>query len=52
VGAIAIGAASASREVKDNLPAFLFDDMENGKFGRDYLVGLDKKLDALLQGGK
>jgi ADP-ribosyl-[dinitrogen reductase] hydrolase len=45
VAAVALGAASASREVADDLPAFLFDDLENGVFGRDYLVRADRRLE-------
>ena len=28
----------------NNLPQFLFDELENGKYGRDYLISLDDKL--------
>jgi ADP-ribosylglycohydrolase len=49
VAAVALGAASASREVTDDLPAFLFDDLENGPFGRDYLIAMDKKLERLMK---
>lgn len=45
VAAVALGAASASSEVADDLPAFLFDDLENGPFGRDYLMRTDRKLE-------
>ena len=36
------------KSVKD-LPAFLFDEMENGTYGRDYLIGLDEKLNLKFQ---
>lgn len=44
VAAIALGAASASREFSNDLPAFLSDDLENGVYGRDYIAQLDSKL--------
>ena len=45
VAAIAMGAASNSKEIKKDLPKILINKLENGKFGRDYLIGLDKKLE-------
>lgn len=47
VAAIALAAASCSRDVSQNLPAHLADTLENGAFGRDYLVALDARLLAL-----
>ncbi|MCY1073570.1 ADP-ribosylglycohydrolase family protein [Archangium lansingense] len=47
VAAIALGAASCSRDVTQNLPAHLADALENGAFGRDYIVALDARLMAL-----
>lgn len=44
VATIALGAASNSREIKQNLPENLVRDLENGIYGRDYLIKLDKKL--------
>jgi ADP-ribosylglycohydrolase len=44
VAALALGAAAASPEVKQDLPAFLYDNLENGKYGRDFLKDLDDKL--------
>jgi ADP-ribosylglycohydrolase len=44
VAAIALGAAAASAEVKQDLPQVLVDGLENGPYGRDYLVALDKRL--------
>jgi len=44
VAAIAIGAASCSQEVKDDLPQVLFTDHENGEFGLDYFRDRDEKL--------
>jgi ADP-ribosylglycohydrolase len=43
-GAIAMSAASCSDEMHRNLPKFLFDRLENGKFGREYLIQLDQML--------
>ncbi len=47
VATIALGAASSSREVTNDLPQPLVDGLENGVFGRDYLIDLDAKLLAL-----
>ena len=44
VAAIAMGAASMHPNLEQNLPEPLFDKLENGKFGRDYLKKLDWKL--------
>jgi len=41
---IAMAAAACSKEVNQDLPQHLIDNLENGKFGRDYLIKLDKKL--------
>ena len=46
VAAIAMACASVSREVDQNLPRVLFDYLENGEYGRDYLIGMDEKLQA------
>jgi len=47
VAAIAMGAASCSREIEKDLPQCLVDGLENQKFGRDYLIAIDQKLMAL-----
>lgn len=44
VAAIALGAASPSHEVEQDLPQHLFEKLENGKFGRDYLNQVDGTL--------
>ncbi|VTR91424.1 ADP-ribosylation/Crystallin J1 OS=Microcoleus vaginatus FGP-2 GN=MicvaDRAFT_1116 PE=4 SV=1: ADP_ribosyl_GH [Gemmata massiliana] len=44
--AIAMAAASGSREIRQDLPQHLLDGLENGSYGRDYLVSLDEKLRA------
>ena len=48
VAAVALGAASVCNEIEDDLPDWLFRDLENGEFGRDYLATLDRKLDAAM----
>jgi ADP-ribosyl-[dinitrogen reductase] hydrolase len=48
VAAIALGAAAASPEVDDNLPAVLIDGLENDVFGRDYLVAADLRLEEAM----
>lgn len=47
VATIALGTASCSSEYEDDLPDVLFDTLENGKYGKDYLVELDKQLTLL-----
>ncbi len=44
VATIAIAAACWSKEVEQNIPQHLYDDLENKEYGRDYLKGLDDKL--------
>jgi ADP-ribosylglycohydrolase len=44
VAAIAMAAASGSAEIAQDLPRHLIDGLENGRYGRDYLVELDAKL--------
>jgi ADP-ribosylglycohydrolase len=47
VAAIALSAASAplmGGPVKEDLPQQLIDGLENGPFGRDYIIELDRKL--------
>ena len=47
VAAIALAAGSCSTEIAQNLPAHLFDELENGQYGRDYIRLLDTQLMAL-----
>ena len=44
VACIALGAAAACPEVARDLPRVLYSDLENGGYGRDYLVGLQTQL--------
>jgi ADP-ribosylglycohydrolase len=44
-GAIAGGAASACEEIKDDLPCWMPSCLENGKFGWNYLVHMDSRLE-------
>lgn len=44
VAAIALAGASQSSEIKNDLPGWLFYEMENGPFGKDYIEKLDQKL--------
>jgi ADP-ribosyl-[dinitrogen reductase] hydrolase len=48
IATIALGAASCSSEVAQDLPQVLIDGLENVNYGRDYLVGLDAQLAALI----
>ena len=52
VAAIACGAASFSREVVQDLPQVLYDNLENGTYGRDYLRQVDAQIAALIQVNK
>lgn len=47
VAAIALAAGSCSSEIAQDLPSHLFDKLENGPYGREYLRSLDKQLMAL-----
>jgi ADP-ribosylglycohydrolase len=44
VATIALGSASSSEEYLRDLPGSLVAGLENGAFGRDYLISLDKNL--------
>jgi ADP-ribosylglycohydrolase len=44
VATVALAAASWSKEMKKDLPAGLVDTLENGRYGKDYLIELDNKL--------
>lgn len=45
-GAIAMSAASCSNEMDRNLPKVLYERLENGTWGRDYILQLDSMLMA------
>ena len=47
VAAIALAAGSCSTEIAQDLPAHLFDGLENGQCGRDYIRLLDTQLMSL-----
>lgn len=44
VATIALQAASGSKEIKNDLPAELLEGLENGPYGREYLIKLDQQL--------
>lgn len=44
VAAIALAAGSCSKEIAGDLPDSLLKKLENGKYGREFLSNLDKKL--------
>jgi ADP-ribosylglycohydrolase len=44
VATIALAAGACSREMTQDLPVQLIQGLENDKFGRDFLVDLDKQL--------
>jgi ADP-ribosyl-[dinitrogen reductase] hydrolase len=47
VATIALAAGACSSEIVQDLPAPLVDGLENGPYGRDYLIALDQRLLAL-----
>lgn len=47
VAAIALAAASCSVEIEPDIPSHLIETLENGSYGRDYLINLDKQLMSL-----
>lgn len=49
VATIALAAASCCEEVTQDLPAHLIEGLENGTYGRDYIINLDKQLLSLVQ---
>lgn len=44
VAAVAMGLSSLSKEIKQDIPRNLYDNLENGAFGKDYLEMLERKL--------
>ena len=44
VATVALGAASCSREIAQDIPSVLIDNLENGEYGLDYLRALDAQL--------
>jgi ADP-ribosylglycohydrolase len=48
VAVIALAAASCSIEVEQNLPQHLSDRLENGTYGREYIIELDRRLMSLV----
>ncbi len=48
VAAIACGAASVCEEIKPDTPEHLILTLENGPYGKDYLVGLDDRLKTII----
>ena len=49
VAAIALAAGSCSTEIAQDLPVHLFDELENGQYGRDYIRLLDTQLMAVFR---
>ncbi|HUT30419.1 MAG TPA: ADP-ribosylglycohydrolase family protein [Sedimentisphaerales bacterium] len=47
VAAIAMGPASCCEQLEHDIPANLINGLENGPYGREYIIDLDKKLMAL-----
>ncbi len=51
VATIALGVASCSAEVEQDIPDSLLAGLENGAFGRDYLMKLDRQLQLFVTNG-
>lgn len=47
VAALCMTILSQKEDCKKDLPTFLFDELENGEFGKDYLISLDKDLNQI-----
>lgn len=47
VAAIALAAGSQSREIRQDLPPTLYENLENHAYGADYLSRLDRQLDRI-----
>jgi ADP-ribosylglycohydrolase len=48
VAAIALAAASSSQEISQDIPSHLVTALENGIYGKDYIIELDKQLMSLV----
>lgn len=44
VAELSMAILSVKKDCTNDLPDFLMDQIENGKYGRDYLISLDEKL--------
>lgn len=44
VASIALGLASLTKQFNNDLPEFLYTDIENEKYGKDYILEIDNKL--------
>lgn len=49
VATIALGAACNCQEITQDLPPQLIDMLENGPYGKDYLISLDARLAEIIQ---
>lgn len=52
VAAIALAAASCSKEIKKDIPDHLVQKIEDGRYGKSYLAELDEDLMSLIREGK
>ncbi|WP_155730624.1 hypothetical protein [Pseudoalteromonas luteoviolacea] len=48
ISACALGIASLSEEYKNDLPRFLYDELENNDYGKDYLIERAKQLHSIV----
>jgi hypothetical protein len=47
VGSLVMAIASQADEVKQDLPEWMYADVEDGSYGLSYIKGIDSKLQAL-----
>jgi len=46
VASLTMAIASNSQEVENDLPSWLYDDLENGVYGKDYIMSIDEKISS------
>lgn len=49
VASLALAIGSLTDEFENDLPQWMYDDLENEKYGKDYMVNLDKRLLAKIK---
>ncbi len=47
VAAIALGAGSLCSEIQQDLPQWMYEELENGAYGKPYLIEIDEKLQTM-----
>ena len=52
VASLALAISSLDKTIENNLPMVLYSDLENGQYGKDYLISIDEKLKQLIENNK